>query len=165
MFLPHITRPQPTTSKVALPATHSQQHQFSRITSDTLNPPIHTKVMAKLTKPAASHARLASRSTPGHFSTDSTASNRTTLYETASEGQTPDFYETNSEPQLPKLDGQSEPHPQPKPKPHVSRNKMVRNDFGVHVPPPLETGRSEHGPWVPPKPIVEDNNSCCCTIL
>lgn len=41
---------------------------------------------------------------------------------------------------------------------------MVRNDYGIWVPEPLVTGKSEHGPWVPPQPVVEDNNGCC-TIL
>jgi hypothetical protein len=55
--------------------------------------------------------------------------------------------------------------PKPEPKPHISRNKMVRNDFGVWVPKPLETGKSEHGPWVPPKPIIEDDSRGCCAVM
>jgi len=82
---------------------------------------------------------------PAHSSTEtpriSTNSNATTLYETAS-GENP-----------------------PEPKPHISRNKMVRNDFGVWVPEPLQTGNSDHGPWIPPKPKVEDNHWWCCVLM
>lgn len=100
--------------------------------------------MAKLTKPISDHGPLNSHPTQDLSSTStprvSTNSNATTLYETASEGR-------------------------PERKPHVSRNKLVRNDFGVWVPQPLETGKSEHGPWTPPQPIVEDDNCCCCAVM
>ncbi|QDS75311.1 hypothetical protein FKW77_001521 [Venturia effusa] len=122
--------------------------------------------MAKITKPTPSYTPHA----PGYFNPDnprgSNTSDNTTLYETASESQPPKIYNTEAEPQLPKLDGESpEPHPLPKAKPHVSRSKLVRNEYGIWVPLPLETGKSEHGPWVPPMPVVEDSSHCCCVIL
>lgn len=171
VFLPYLSRPHPITSKTISSVTHSQQHQisifFSEFTSKTLNRFVQPKAMAKLTKPEPTHTPHA----PGYFHPDvetprvSTTSDNT-LYETASEEQPREFYKTRSEPRLPKLPEKFlEPTSPPKAKPHESRNKSVRNNYGVWVPEPLETGKSEHGPWVPPKPIVEDDNGCCCTIL
>ncbi|KAE9981235.1 hypothetical protein EG328_011785 [Venturia inaequalis] len=124
--------------------------------------------MAKLTKPEPTYTPHA----PGYFYPDaesprvSTTSDNATLYKPASEEQTREVYEMDSRPKSPKLsENIPEPTPPSKAKPHESRNKMVRNEFGVWVPEPLETGRSEHGPWVPPTPTEEDDDGCCCTIL
>ncbi|TLD37178.1 hypothetical protein E2P81_ATG03990 [Venturia nashicola] len=134
--------------------------------------------MAKLTKPEPAYIPHA----PGYFHPDvetprffqpdvetprkSTTSDNATLYETASEEQSQEFYKKNSEPRLPKLPGHfPDSDSPPKAKPHEGRNKLVRNDFGVWIPEPLQTGKSEHGPWIPPKPIVEDDHGCCCSIL